>query len=207
MQKALAASSVDLPQDDELEEVKQALQNRLTDLYSLDFTRYCNRFVNELKPFQDVRANAMKNAMQNVRAQALSGTPAVVDTDDDRQRKADYRIKELRETLLKCKSALGSKKGDKQQMVFDMLTDETSVFAKSLMPYTISTPMLQNVLEADDLGVTNLNVSGVRNVLKQGLDALQLLLATRSSSNAHHKNVSVEGFGWIKQMHMDISKM
>ena len=40
MQKALAASSVDLPQDDELEEVKQALQNRLTDLYSLDFTRY-----------------------------------------------------------------------------------------------------------------------------------------------------------------------
>ena len=65
--------------------------------------------------------------------------------------------------------------------------------------------MLQNVLEADDLGVTNLNVSGVRNVLKQGLDALQLLLATRSSSNAHHKNVSVEG--WIKQMHMDISKL
>ena len=59
MQKALAASSVDLPQDDELEEVKQALQNRLTDQYSLDFTRYCNRFVNELKPFQDVRANAI----------------------------------------------------------------------------------------------------------------------------------------------------
>ena len=65
--------------------------------------------------------------------------------------------------------------------------------------------MLQNVLEADDLGVTNKNVSGVRNVLKQGLDALQLLLATRIAPNPNHKNVSIEG--WIKKMHMDVSKI
>ena len=80
----------------------------------------------------------------------LAGTTDSVEADDHRQLKGKACIDGLRATLIECKRALGSRKGDKQQMVFDMITDSTSVFAKSLLPYSITTPMLQNVLEADD---------------------------------------------------------